>query len=143
MAPIPKRLPPNSIPRYSNIEFAFSQGFAKYSTAYGWATYERNFVCWAQQQDIDFDVISQYDLHNDPDVLTPYQCAVIVGHDEYWSRDMRDNLDNLIDNGGNLARFGGNFCWQIRLEEGNSKQGCYKCRARMKTLRWELTGRRN
>ena len=68
---IPNRLPPNSIPRYPNIEFAFSQGFAKYYAASGWPTYERKFVCWAQQQDIDFDVISQYDLHNDPDVLTP------------------------------------------------------------------------
>lgn len=127
---IPNRLPPNSIPRYPNIEFAFSQGFAKYYAAAGWATYERNFVCWAQQQGIEFDVISQYDLHNDPNLLTPYQCAVIVGHDEYWSRDMRDNLDNFIDKGGNLARFGGNFCWQIRLEDGNQKQVCYKYRAR-------------
>ena len=42
---IPNRLLPNSVPRYPNIEFAFSQGFAKYYAASGWATYERNFVC--------------------------------------------------------------------------------------------------
>jgi len=127
---IPHKLPPHGVPRYPNIEFAFAQGFAKYYAAAGWASYERNFVCWAEQNQIEHDIISQHDLHEDPSVLDGYKCAVIVGHDEYWSRAMRDHLDAFVDDGGRVARFGGNYCWQVRLEDEGRKQVCYKYRAR-------------
>jgi hypothetical protein len=127
---IPHTLPPHGIPRYPNIEFAFAQGFAKYYAAAGWAMYERNFVCWAEKNNIDHDIISQHDLHFNPELLEGYKGAVLVGHDEYWSRAMRDNLDQWLDSGGQVARFGGNFCWQIRLEDDGKKQVCYKYRAR-------------
>ena len=55
---------------------------------------------------------------------------MIVGHDEYWSWEMRDALDAYLDNGGHLARFAGNFLWQIRLEDEGRRQVCYKYRAR-------------
>ena len=39
---------------------------------------------------------------------------------------MRDHLDAWVDAGGHLARFGGNFLWQVRLEENGTRQVCYK-----------------
>ncbi len=53
---------------------------------------------------------------------------VIVGHDEYWTAEMRDTMDAYIDAGGHVARFGGNFMWQIRLEDAGRRQVCYKSR---------------
>src|SRR5204862_3384598 len=40
-----------------------------------------------------------------------------VGHDEYWSSAMRDNLEGFIAKGGNVAFFSGNTSfWQVRPE---------------------------
>ena len=42
---------------------------------------------------------------------------------------MRDTIDAYVERGGNIARFAGNFFWQIRLEDGGRTQICYKYRA--------------
>jgi len=55
---------------------------------------------------------------------------VIVGHDEYWSWEQRDAVDAWLDAGCRLARFAGNFYWQIRLGDEGRSQTCYKYRAR-------------
>ena len=40
-----------------------------------------------------------------------------VGHDEYWSRGMRDTVEAFIARGGNAAFFSGNTSlWQVRIE---------------------------
>jgi hypothetical protein len=53
-----------------------------------------------------------------------------VGHDEYWSRGMRDSLDAFVAGGGNAAILSGNTCfWQIRFEDGRSAMTCFKYRA--------------
>ena len=81
---------------------------------------------WAEREGFEFDFLTQYDLHNNPDCLSNYDLAVIVGHDEYWSWEMRDAVDNFVENGGRLARFGANFIWQIRIENNGKNQVCYK-----------------
>ncbi|HEX3958979.1 MAG TPA: N,N-dimethylformamidase beta subunit family domain-containing protein [Trebonia sp.] len=58
--------------------------------------------------------------------LDGYDCAVIVGHDEYWTGEMRDAIDAFVDGDGNLARFGANFLWQVRFEDDGATQVCYK-----------------
>jgi hypothetical protein len=52
-----------------------------------------------------------------------------VGHDEYWSWQMRDAMDDYIERGGHVARFAGNFAWQIRLLDEGTRQICYKHQA--------------
>lgn len=113
-------------PRYPSYEWAYAKGFSKWYACAGWATYERNFAIWAEGEGFGVDYITQHDLDRDPDILTGYQCAVMVGHCEYWSGRMRDGIDRWIDQGGNVARFAGNFGWQIRLENGGDLQVCYK-----------------
>jgi len=47
-----------------------------------------------------------------------------IGHDEYWSADMRANVEAFIQNGGNVAFFSGNTCWwRIHLAENNTAFG--------------------
>ena len=43
---------------------------------------------------------------------------------------MRDAVDAYVERGGNVARFAGNFMWQIRLEDEGRRQVCYKYIAR-------------
>jgi hypothetical protein len=118
------------VPRYPPLEWAYLHGYSKYYSAAGWASYERHFVAWAEAQGYGVDVITQHDLHFRPQLLAGYRCVVIVGHDEYWSSAMRDAVDAHVDSGACVARFGGNFVWQIRLERDGQQQVCYKYFAR-------------
>lgn len=124
-----RALPPFSPARYPPLEFAYARGFSKWYASAGWAYYERPFAIWAEQEGIAFDMISQLDLETDPEILQRYKCAVFLGHDEYWTSGMRDAVDRFVDQGGNVARFAGNFYWQIRLEDAARRQVCYKAMA--------------
>ena len=112
--------------RYEFIEWAGLNGYAKYYALAGWASYERPFVVWAEQQGYTVHILTQDDLHHDPYALESYACVVFAGHDEYWTREMRDHVDAFVEEGGKVARFAGNFMWQIRLEDEGRRQVAYK-----------------
>lgn len=116
--------------RYDSIEWAYINGFTRYYALAGWASYERPFLQWAEADDYRFDVFTQDELHDDPALLDDYPCTVFIGHDEYWSREMRDAVDAYVDRGGRVARFAGNFLWQIRLQRATQTQVAYKYDAR-------------
>jgi hypothetical protein len=67
------------------------------------------------------------DLEFHPEILKNYQLVLSVGHDEYWSSPMRDNLEKYIKDGGNVAFFSGNTCcWQVRSEDAGRALVCWK-----------------
>jgi hypothetical protein len=115
---------------YPHMDWAFANGYSKKYASAGWASYERRFVHWAAEAGFDVDLISQYDLELDPAAIEDYRCLVFIGHDEYWSWEMRDTVDAWVEAGGRVARFAGNFLWQTRLENEGRRQVCYKYRAR-------------
>jgi hypothetical protein len=42
---------------------------------------------------------------------------MVVGHDEYWTKGMRDNVESAIGSGVDVGFFGGNEAyWQVRYE---------------------------
>jgi hypothetical protein len=129
---IPLRQPPKmgAAPRYPHMEWAYANGYSKKYASAGWASYERHFVRWAEARGYAVDLACQHDLHFRPEILDPYRCVVFVGHDEYWTWEMRDAVDRYVEQGGRVARFAGNFLWQTRLENEGRVQVCYKYRAR-------------
>lgn len=91
-------------------------------TAYFW---DLQFAAWAANEHIPLEYASVMDLHANARLLDRYNTLVIVGHSEYWSSEMRNNLENFSKRGGNIIILGGNtMWWQIRVE-GN-KIVCYK-----------------
>ncbi|MFI0846989.1 N,N-dimethylformamidase beta subunit family domain-containing protein [Mesorhizobium sp. IMUNJ 23232] len=116
-------------PRYAMKEWAFANGFGQYYAAAGWAQFDRHFVLWAEKEGYALDMITQTDLHYRPDLLDAYPCVTIIGHDEYWTREMRLSIEAYVERGGRLARFGANFLWQIRLEDDGKRQICHKFKA--------------
>lgn len=118
--------PPHWIPQHDVYDWALQHGYTRHHADAFWATYERPFVTWAEMQGYQFDYLTQWDLHFEQDLLNDYRCVIIVGHDEYWSWEMRDELDDYLEQGGNLARFAGNYIWQVRLSEDGNSQYCYK-----------------
>lgn len=89
--------------------------------------WEHPFVTWAEKNGFELDYASNNDLEYHPELLKNYRLVLSVGHDEYWSAGMRDNLEAYIAAGGNVAFFSGNTCcWQIRNEDGGQAFTCYK-----------------
>lgn len=125
--PFSEPLPMGAAPRYPNLEWAYSRGYAKYAGAAGWASFDSLFARWAEQNGYELHYFAQDDLDRDGTVLNGYKTVVTVGHDEYYTLAERDAIDAFVEAGGNLARFGGNMIWQTRRENGQVV--CYKSRA--------------
>ncbi|OCP37490.1 N,N-dimethylformamidase beta subunit family domain-containing protein [Ensifer sp. LC163] len=117
-------------PRYPHMEWAYANGYSKKYASSGWASYDSHFFRWAEREGYGVDLASQHELHFNPEILDGYDCVVFVGHDEYWTWEMRDAVDTYVERGGHAARFAGNFMWQTRLEDGGKRQVCYKYRSR-------------
>lgn len=91
--------------------------------------YQLPFLKWAEANGISFDVCSSIDLHFNPRLLEPYRLFVSLGHDEYWSLEMRDQVEAFVAGGGNACFFSANTCyWQIRVDftDGRRRMICYK-----------------
>ena len=128
--PLEISLPPLTAPRYPHMEWAYATGHSKKYASSGWASYDSHFFRWAERAGYAIDLASQHELHFEPELLDGYDCVVFVGHDEYWTWEMRDAVDAYVERGGHAARFAGNFMWQTRLEDDGARQVCYKYRAR-------------
>ena len=87
---------------------------------------ERFTHVWLEKQGYDFDVITNLDLHRDPNLLKGYRTLIINGHDEYWSREMYDGLSRYLENGGSAVVLSGNtMFWRISV---NDELGTIECR---------------
>lgn len=128
--PLEVPVPPATPPRYPHMEWAYANGYSKKYASSGWASYDGHFLRWAERAGYAVDLASQHELHFRPEILDGYDCVVFVGHDEYWTWEMRDAIDGHVARGGRAARFAANFMWQTRLENEGRRQVCYKYRAR-------------
>ena len=76
---------------------------------------------WMEQHGYDVSYISNIDTHADPVGLLRTKGFISVGHDEYWTLDMYNNVLKARDEGVSLAFFGGNsvLCVVPMLPSGN------------------------
>ena len=80
---------------------------------------------------LDLAYWTDVDLHARPQLLMNHRCLFSLGHDEYWSRVMRQGATAARDLGVNLVFLGANACYrQIRMQPTsvgpNRLQVCYK-----------------
>src|SRR5215469_12513353 len=88
-----------------NVSFLRPGGLVDTFRMYG----EQRFISWAERNGFALEYCTQIDLHGNPNLLNNYQLLLSVGHDEYWSKEMRDNVEAFIGKGGNVAFFSGNI----------------------------------
>lgn len=110
--------------------------------------WQADLVRWLARNGVVADFCTSVDVHANTNVTRGYQLFLTAGHDEYWSRAMRVQLDTFIAGGGNVAILSGNTCWwQVRFEANlgvsNRTMVCYKSRtadpetrAAFKTTNW-------
>ncbi|MGV9326618.1 N,N-dimethylformamidase beta subunit family domain-containing protein [Streptosporangium sandarakinum] len=89
--------------------------------------WEAPFHRWLARAGYRAEFCSNLDLHDDPGLLARYRLLVVAGHDEYWTREMRDAAEEFVLRGGNIAFFAANTCWwQARLEDGGRTMVCHR-----------------
>jgi hypothetical protein len=80
------------------------------------ATFEQkdpSFIGWLEENGYEVDYCTDLDIHMDAslELLRSYRLLLSTGHDEYWSPEMRQNVEAYRNSGGNVAFFSGNTCW--------------------------------
>jgi hypothetical protein len=78
------------------------------------AHWDARFIMWMKSASpaFKFDVYGDLDLHAGLVPLSSYKMMLSVGHHEYWSQAMRDQLSGFLARGGNYACFGANTCFR-------------------------------
>jgi N,N-dimethylformamidase beta subunit-like protein len=105
--------------------------------------WEANMVRWLEREGYHVTYATDLELHADPNLLRGRTAFLSVGHDEYWSNEMRLNVTRARDDGVHLGFFGSNaMYWRIAFAPNaagvaNRRVVCYKNADRDKTTtRW-------
>jgi hypothetical protein len=102
--------------------------------------YEADAIHWMERQGYDLSYTSNVDLHENPGQLLQHKAYLSLGHDEYWTKEMRDDVENARNKGVSLAFLGADASyWQIRFEpdsKGNLDRTvvCYKVQTDLNNL---------
>lgn len=105
-----------------------------YASAFGTGGYlfqwEYNFVRFLEREGYDVTYTTNVDTHMTAASLLRAKAFLSVGHDEYWSWEMRTHVELARDTGVHLGFFSANTCyWQIRFEDANRTIVGYKDQA--------------
>ena len=88
---------------------------------------ELNLTHWLEKENINFDVIADPDFHHQSIDPKAYPYLVIHCHGEYWSEKMYDQLEDYLNNGGNLLYLSGNgIYWKVTYDETGRQMECVK-----------------
>jgi N,N-dimethylformamidase len=77
-----------------------------------------HLVDWLHERGVDFDVITDEDLHHEGLAsIEPYKVVLTGTHPEYWSGQMLDAVREYLAGGGRLMYLGGNgLYWVTQLD---------------------------
>jgi N,N-dimethylformamidase beta subunit-like protein len=94
---------------------------------FGW---EYQLVRFLEREGYDVSYTTDVDTDRDPASLRAAKLIISAGHDEYWSKRMRDAFDALRDSGHNLVFTGADVAdWQVRYENRHRTLVGYKSQA--------------
>lgn len=81
------------------------------------AGWDNNMVRWLEREGYDVSYCTNLDTHAQPNLLPRHKAWLSVGHDEYWSWEMRNHVEHARDLGVHLGFFSANSAyWQVRFE---------------------------
>ncbi|MBG0793175.1 hypothetical protein IYY11_07210 [Methylocystis sp. H62] len=112
---------PNVASTIGSGEFLGHLNSDLFDTVGGW---EYNMVRFIEREGFDVSYITSIDTHQMGSAasLLKHKVLLSVGHDEYWSRKMRENVEAARDAGLSLAFFSSNTSfWQVRFEPSGDR----------------------
>ena len=101
----------------------FAPPYHSWLGGHGSALYQYNadthLFDWLDHKGVDYDVITDEDLHEDGlDLIRDYRVILTGTHPEYHSTQMWDAMKAWIDRGGRLMYIGGNgWYWRIAFHQ--------------------------
>ena len=85
-----------------------------------WLLWEFPLAYWMESAGYDVTYISNLDTHRDPEGLRRARGFLSVGHDEYWTIEMFENVRAAIASGVNVAFLSGNaVCGRIQFDDAS------------------------
>lgn len=103
-----------TIPRA--YEVSFNRPYQVWYGAQDFLQFEYNMVRFLEREGYDVTYCTDVDIHENGGTLIPgHKGYFLAGHGEYWTWQMRDNVEGARDQNVNLAFFGSNTSyWQVR-----------------------------
>jgi hypothetical protein len=100
------------------VKVAFDRPFAGDGLGASLGPYELDFVRWAEQNRVDLNYATDLDLDGAGPSVSQSRTILMVGHSEYWSKGMRDELERARNQGKGLGFFTGDTgSWAVRYED--------------------------
>lgn len=102
--------------------------------------FEADTIHWMERQGYDVSYLSDVDIHENPAQLLRHRVYISVGHDEYWTKEMRDGVEAARNHGVSLAFLEADAVyWQMRFEPDSHGQQdrtivCYKVNSSLHDL---------
>ncbi|HYG73675.1 MAG TPA: N,N-dimethylformamidase beta subunit family domain-containing protein [Planctomycetota bacterium] len=102
-----------------NVRVSFDRPYGKYCQIDDWPLsqgsgefllWEFPLAFWLEQEGYDVSYISNLDTHQDAAGLKRAKGWISTGHDEYWSREMFNNMKAAVKNGLNVAFLSADTC---------------------------------
>ena len=105
------------------VKVSFNRPYA-HRVVFSW---EYPLIRFLERGGWDVSYATDADVDNDPGILLDHALDMSAGHDEYWSKGMRDGWEAARDAGVDLAFMGANAgFWQVRYEDGGRTMVGYK-----------------
>ncbi len=88
---------------------------------------ERFALAWLEQSGYAYDMVSDWDVHRNPQSLDDFPVVLINGHSEYWSTEQFDAFERYLVRGGNVVVLSGNtLCWRVSYNDDGTVMECRK-----------------
>ena len=108
------------------------------------AHWDAPFIAWLEREGYKVAYCSDLDIHRDPGRLARHRLLLSVGHDEYWTDEIRRAVESFLDRGRNVAFFSGNISgWRVEVADAETTLVCAKVPpspedvARREAWRWD------
>ena len=114
--------PSNSTDREPAVKVSFDRPFE----AWRWAnansrwpfSWDYQLTRFLEREGFDVAYTTDVDTHREPWTMIGHRLLMLSGHDEYWTTEMVDALEDALEMGANLACMGANaIYWQARYED--------------------------
>jgi hypothetical protein len=107
----------NSIDEIAAVKVSYNRPYDDSQGAGQLLAWELNMLAFLEKEGYDVVYSTDVDTHESPAQLLLHKGFLSVGHDEYWSYEMRQNVTSARDQGVNLGFFSSDVSdWQIRFE---------------------------
>ncbi len=102
---------------HSAAKVSYDRPYNRSAGSGDFLAWDIHLIRWMERSGLDVSYTTDVDMAAEPTELLQHRAIIILGHGEYWTKSMRDGLEQARDHGVSLAFLGADDgYWQARLE---------------------------